>query len=221
MNTRFIILFLIILAGGLASCKNNDDVFKPVVITYLNVINTSADTLNFFVNGTRQLNGSSLSPGGRSGYLTVPAGMQNYQLKKNRTPDVLINLPLNLTDSIPNTLYVAGDNTDKTLVTTDTFTPTTGKVQLSFVQMSPDAGAVSVKVDDTLRFDGVAFKTAAAFLSTGSGDKRIKIFLTGSATPKIDTVLTLRPKEGYTIFVGGLVNGTGSSKFSFGLVPNF
>ncbi|MGZ3874026.1 MAG: DUF4397 domain-containing protein [Mucilaginibacter sp.] len=221
MNTRFIILFLIILAGGLASCKNNDDVFKPVVSTYLNVVNTSADTLNFFVNGTRQLNGSSLSPGGQSDYLTVPAGTQNYQLKKNRTPDVLLSLPLNLTDSIPNTLYIAGGSADKTLVTTDIFTAVEGKVQLNFVQMSPDAGSLSVKVDDTLRFSAVPFKTAAKFLSVGSGEKEIKIFLTGSATPKIDTIVTLQPKEGYTIFVGGLLNGTGSSKFSFGLVPNF
>src|ERR1700743_611236 len=98
MNNRCLILFFIAASMGLASCKNNDNVFPKKVTTQINVVNASADTLNIFLNGTRQNNNSSLFPGGQSFYLNVPAGMLNYQFKKAGASAVLFGVPLTLPD---------------------------------------------------------------------------------------------------------------------------
>ncbi|MCO5945505.1 DUF4397 domain-containing protein [Mucilaginibacter flavidus] len=220
MKTRLAALFFIIAITVLASCKSNDNVFTKKVSTAINVVNASADNINFYVNGTRQNNTSALTPGGQTFYLTVPAGLQNFQIKKDGSPDYLISIPLNLKDSLYHSLYIAGESVDKTLVTIDTLIVDTNKVQLRFVHTTPGAGIFDVKIGDTLKFHS-AFKTSSSFLSVGSGLKEIKVFETGSSTPKIDTIVSMSPNKGYTIFTKGTLTGTGSSKFSLGVALNF
>jgi len=53
-----------------------------VQTTGLNVTNASTDTLNYYLNGTRVNNASSIYPLGSSGYIGVAVGQQNYQFKK-------------------------------------------------------------------------------------------------------------------------------------------
>ncbi len=221
MKTRLPALFFIIAITVLASCKSNDNVFTKKVSTYLNVVNASADNINFYVNGTRQNNSSALTPGGQTFYMiTIPAGAQNFQIKKDGSPDYLINIPLNLKDSVYHSLYIAGESLDKTLLTIDTLITDTNKVQLRFVHTTPGAGIFDVKIGDTLKFH-TPFKTSSSFLSVGSGLKEIKVFETGSSTPKIDTIVSMSPNKGYTIFTKGTLTGTGSSKFSLGVALNF
>ncbi|WP_295792468.1 DUF4397 domain-containing protein [Mucilaginibacter sp.] len=220
MKTRLAALFFIIAITVLASCKSNDNVFTKKVSTAINVVNASAGNINFYVNGTRQNNTSALTPGGQTFYLTVPAGLQNFQIKKDGSPDYLISIPLNLKDSLYHSLYIAGESLDKTLVTIDTLIVDTNKVQLRFVHTTPGAGIFDVKIGDTLKFHS-AFKTSSSFLSVGSGLKEIKVFETGSSTPKIDTIVSMSPNKGYTIFTKGTLTGTGSSKFSLGMALNF
>jgi hypothetical protein len=224
MSTRLIALFFIVIVV-LASCKNDDNVFAKKVTTSLNVVNASADNINFYVNGTRQNNTSALTPGGQTFYLTVPAGAQNFQIKKDGSADYLISIPLNLKDSVYHSLYIAGETLDNTLATTDSIPGDTlashkNNMQLRFVHTTPGAGAFDVKVGDTLKFHQ-AFKTSSTFLSIGSGLKEIKVYEPGSLTPKIDTVVSLSPKKGYTIYTVGKPTGTGSSKFKLGVALNF
>src|SRR5258708_22726596 len=97
MKTRYCVLLFIAVAAGLASCKNNDNVFPAAPPpTGITVINASPDTLNFYLNGTRQNNASSMYPGGSSGLKLVPSGLQNYQFKKAGQPLALFSLPLKL-----------------------------------------------------------------------------------------------------------------------------
>ena len=220
MKTRLAALFFIIAITVLASCTSNDNVFTKKVSTAINVVNASADNINFYVNGTRQNNTSALTPGGQTFYLTVPAGAQNFQIKKDGSPEYLISIPLNLKDSLYHSLYIAGESLDKTLVTIDTLIVDTNKVQLRFVHTTPGAGIFDVKIGDTLKFH-TPFKTSSSFLSVGSGLKEIKVFETGSSTPKIDTIVSMSPNKGYTIFTKGTLTGTGSSKFSLGVALNF
>lgn len=220
MSTRLTVLFFIAVIA-LTSCKNNDNVFPKNVSTYLNVVNASANNINFYVNGTRQNNASALTPGGQTFYIiTIPAGAQNFQIKKDGSPDYLINIPLNLKDSVYHSLYIAGESIDKTLATIDTLRVDTNKVQLRFVHTTPGAGIFDVKIGDTLKFHS-AFKTSSSFLSVGSGLKEIKVYETGSTTAKIDTTIAMSPNKGYTIYTIGTINGTGSSKFRLGVALNF
>jgi hypothetical protein len=222
MKTWYSILFFIAAAIGISSCKNNDNVFKPVVSSFLNVVNATGDTLNYFINGTRQNNASSMFPGGYTLYLPVPAGTQNYQFKKSGSPIVLFGLPLTLKDSTYNSLYITGETAGGAFHIVDTLLVDTAlnMCTIRFVNASPDAGNLNVTVGDTVNFKNRPFKSCSAFAATGSGRKEVKIYQTGNNTAKVDTTITFQPNKAYTLFSKGLLNGTGNSKFNVGVIRN-
>ena len=224
MKNRCLILVFIAAITGLYSCKNNDEVLKKVVSTSINVVNASADTLNFFANGTRINNTSPIYPASFSYYLHALAGQQNYEIKKNNNPNVLFSLPLNLTDSVFYSLYVYGESAAKTFMTNDSplLVPTGADTSLvRFVNASPDAGTLNVMVGDTVAFNASTFKSSSVFLPVGSsGLKEVRIYLAGSSTAKIDTTMNIQPNSTYTIFSKGLLNGKGNAAFGVGLVLN-
>ncbi|HEY4323139.1 MAG TPA: DUF4397 domain-containing protein [Mucilaginibacter sp.] len=223
MNTRFSVLFFLIVLTILLSCKNNDNVFPKVVSSYLNVVNASPDVLNFYLNGTRQNNTSSIFPAGQSFYITVPAGSQDYEFKKAGSSNIFFRIPLNLKDSVNNSLYVIDGSTASTYSTVDFLPPDTiaTDTQIRFANVSPDAGPLDVFVGDTINFKSSAFKTSTVFLPTGSGQKKVKIYQTGAAIPKVDTTITFEPGRIYTLFSKGLINGKGPAAFGVGVVINY
>jgi hypothetical protein len=214
MSIKRFILFSVIVGIGLSSCKNNDNFFIPVVTT----VNASANTLNFYLNGTRQNNGSSIFPAGSVTHLFVPSGAQNYQFKIAGNPDVLFSVPLTLTPNIYNSLYITGATTATAFNTVDTLRNDTTTVR--FVHASPDAGSLNVFVGDTVNFKSRVFKSSSVFLPVGSGQKHVRIFQTGSATAKVDTIITMQPRRTYTLFAKGLLNGKGASVFDVGIILN-
>lgn len=224
MRSRCSLLLLVAALTGLISCKNEDNVFKTVLYTGLNLVNASADTVNLYLNGTRQNNSSSLLPTTYSGYLTVPSGMQSYQFKKPRGAAALFGVSLSLPDSAFNSLYITGESTADAFYTTDTLIttadtlPTVTKVR--FVNASPDAGNLTVYVGDTVNFKTRAFKSTSVFLTVGSGQKVVKVFKQGNTVATIDTTITMQPEHEYTVYSKGLLNGTGNSKFNVGVVIN-
>ena len=221
-NGRFI-LFIAAILFELSACKNNDEVFQRKVSSYFTVVNASADTLNYYLNGTRQNNTSSLFPGGSLVYLTVPAGAQNYQFKKAGNAAVLFSVPLTLKDSTFNSLYITGETADKAYFTNDPLLVDTlpNIATVRFVNVAPDAGSLSFSIGDTVLFTGQGFKSSSVFSPVGSGLKEVKIFQTGSAIPKIDTVITMNENRAYTLFAKGLLNGKGSSVFDVGIVLSY
>jgi len=222
MNTKYSVIFFLLTMVGLLSCKNNDNVFPKVSYTGITVINASADTLNFYLNGTRQNNASSLFPTGNSSLLIVPSGAQNYEFKKVGRSDVLFSVPLNLTTNTFNSVYVTGETPASVFKTIDTIPLDTLPLVTSvrFVHAAPDAGNLNVFVGDTVNFKMRAFKSSSIFSLTGSGQKEVKIYLSGSATPKIDTIITFQPNLAYTLFAKGLLNGKGNSIFDVGILIN-
>ncbi len=219
VNKRSVLLFIGI-ALGLASCKNNDNVFPKVESTFLMTVNASADSLNMYLNGTRQNNGSTIFPAGSFGYLVEPAGQQNYQFKKAGQFNYLFSLPLNLKDTVNYSLYIYGTSSSQAFTATDVLLPnstSSDTTQIRFVNASPDAGNLNVTVGDTLSFTNQALKSVTPFEETGSGQKEVKVFQVGSATPKVDTVITFQPGAIYTIFSKGLINGKGSAAFGIGV----
>jgi hypothetical protein len=177
MNKGFYIVFIFAAILFAESCKNNDNVFPTVLPSSLNVVNASADTVNFYLNGTRQNNSSSLVPTGQSYYLTIPAGSQNIQFKKAGSFNILFSYPMKLQDSTNNSLYVTGGSASGAFSTVD-FLDTTGtqtgvNFKLRFVNASPDAGSLNVSVDSA-GYKNYVFKSTSSFFFTEAGRKRLK-----------------------------------------------
>ncbi|MCR8558246.1 DUF4397 domain-containing protein [Mucilaginibacter sp. BJC16-A38] len=226
MNTRYLILLFVAAAIGLSSCKNNDNVFPKQVSAFYKIINGSSDTLNYYLNGTRQNNGSSLFPGGATTYyLAVPAGSDNFQFKKNGALDVLFSVPEKLGDSVTYSLYIYGPSVDQTFKTTDVFNPDTSTVvdkitQARFVNVSPDIGDLDVYVGDTLKYQTGTFKSSN-FITFGKGVKDVKVYLAGTKTLAKDTTFTMTDHTIYTIYSHGLKNGKGATKFNVAFTLNY
>lgn len=223
MNTRLSVLFFCFVLLGLFSCKNNDEVFKPVVYTSLNVVNATVDTLNFYLNGTRQNNTSSLYPTGQSFYLTVPSGMQDFEFKKARTSNVLFGVPLNLKGSTYNSLYVYGEGAGQTFDTNDVLLIDTLHVdttKVKFVNVSPDAGNLDMTVGSSVRFKSLPLKSSTQYAELPGGLTEVKVFQTGSTIPLKDTSIQFQPGGIYTLFSKGLLNGKGNAAFGIGVVIN-
>jgi hypothetical protein len=225
MNTRFIIILFIAAAIGLSSCKNNDNVFTTKASALYKIINGSSDTLNYYLNGTRQNNGSSLVPGGAAFYLAVPVGSENFQFKKNGTSDVLFSVPEKL-DTLNYSLYITGLSADQTFKTTDILIPDTTVAtdtltQARFVNASSDIGNLDVYIGDTLKYTNRAFKSTSDFLTFGKGLKRVKVYLAGTTTLQKDTSFVMTDHTIYTIYSYGLKAGKGASKFNVAFTLNY
>jgi hypothetical protein len=231
MSIRYLVLLFIAAIIGLSSCKNNDEVLPKVVITNINVVNASTDTLNFYLNGTRQNNLSGLFPAGASLYLPVPAGQQNYQFKKAGGFTYLFSLPLNLKDSSYYSLYVYGESASQTftnqdVLLTDTLHPDTTMIR--FINVSPDAGSLNLTLINTLNltsnniisFIAEPFKGSTQFVETPGGQEEVKVFQAGATIPKVDTTITFQQGASYTIFSKGLISGKGNAAFGIGIIMN-
>ncbi|MFI5139359.1 MAG: DUF4397 domain-containing protein [Sphingobacteriales bacterium] len=224
-NTGYLILLFTALLIGLYSCKNNDEVFVTVKYTYITAINAGADTLNFYLNGTRQNNASSISPAGSPGMLVVPSGLQNYEFKKAGQSVVLFSLPLNLAYNTFNSVYVTGESANSVFKTVDTIpqlntAQTDTLTAVRFVNAAPDAGNLNVFIGDTVNFKSAAFKSSSKFNLTGRGKKKVTVYLAGIATPIIDTPIIFQPAVSYTLYTKGLLNGKGNAAFGLGLLIN-
>jgi len=229
MNIRLFALLFFAVIIGFESCKDKDLPPATPLQAYLNVVNATTDTIKFYINGTRQNNVSNLFVGGSTSYLSVISGTQNYKFSDAvGNFATLFTTTYDLLDSVNYSLFVAGATPDKAFLIADPLlsaynalaadsTDTLGTESVvRFVNASPDAGALNVTVGagDTVNINNAAFKYAGPYILFTSGLKEVKVFQTGSTTPKIDTMITFLSLQRYTLFTKGLLNGKGTSAFS-------
>lgn len=219
------ILILGLLITGFYACKKDGDLPPAAPVTaQLNVINAITDlkAVNFYLNGTRQNNNSAIYFLNSSGYIDVPIGEQQYQIKNDDSLRTLlgdIKLDLPKADS-SYTLLLAGQQNAGTVTPifiNDYFvtdTSNTGAAKIRFIQGSPGSNAYDVFVGDTVSFKNMAFKSSAGFQSVGPGVKTIKINIAGSNTTVFQDNTTLQSNSYYTLYTQGVPGGAGNNAFS-------
>jgi len=223
-NIQFKILALLVFAGiCLSSCKKDGDIVVVLPQAGLNTVNTNSYAINVFQNGTRLNNLGSIGTGGKTGYFSVTAGVQQYQIKKAGpdNPDYLISdLSLQLDSGKTYSLFVAGDTPDKLFAIND-IQPITaaGQAAIRFVNTLPGTTNLDVTIGN-LVLTNTAFKSASGFTNISSGANTFKIYQSGSATPIIDQTITLTAGTIYTIFTTGTLAGTGTDKLTARMVIN-
>jgi hypothetical protein len=219
------------------SCKDKDLPPATVPKSTLNVLNATADTIKYFINGTRQNNLSPIYVGGSTGYLAVPGGLQTYKFNKsNNGFPTLFTKPFTLDTSRFYSIFVCGETADKAFIIDDPFAAadsiiipdTLGtKSAIRFVNASPDAGALDFVVNkgDTVNLKSVEFGKYSTFLSVNAGTKVVNVYDSATNTIRATVTLTFSPNQTYTFFTRGSFSGKGNavfglSVFSIGLSSN-
>ena len=219
-NKTGILILIALLAGMLFSCKKMDADLPPEPgdEALMNVVNATADTLNTFQNGTRFNYTSSFYPGGSLGYLKVLAGLHQYQIKKNGTPNVLLDLPMQLDSGKIYSFFIAGNTAERVFLTKDVFLAS-NDVEIRFVNTSPGM-TFDIKIADNFNHSNRTFKSVTDFVKMTAGKKHFEIYETGNAVPLKTGDLTLADSRVYTLFTKGTVTGTGDNAFDVKLIPN-
>ncbi|MBS1528397.1 MAG: DUF4397 domain-containing protein, partial [Bacteroidetes bacterium] len=178
--------------------------------------------------GTRQNNNSNLYPGSSSSYVPVLSGQQNFQVKDAFNPATgvvrpLFSYPVKLDTGRFYSLFIAGTTQDKAFTDSGYLykinTPDTCLVR--FVNASPDAGTLSLSLGDSTQFQNALFKTVTNFVAIGiSGQKAVKVYQQGNATPIYTGVISLIANKSYTLFSMGTVGGKGTAAFKVGSTVN-
>jgi hypothetical protein len=219
MNYRLPILFFLIALTTLVACKKNYIVANtPAHPPGLNVINATADSLDFFINGTRQNIAADITPGGATYYLSVLFGTGNYSFKKAGSVVTLFSMPETLDTAADYTLFVCGESADKSFIQQD-FIPddtVTNTSAVRFVNASPNAGAINIAVSQgtSVSLTNCAFKYISNFLAIKDTINEVKVYNTSTGAALLDTTFTFLNGETYTLFTQGTPGGKGNSAFS-------
>lgn len=231
---------------GFYSCNKASD--APVATspaTLLNVINTTNDTLNYYLNGTRQNSQSSIYSNGSSGYLSVQSKLQNYQFRKNGSNVVLFSLPLTLdtihtayvkSDTIKNattggstiitsrirgySLFVNGESAAQTFLRLDTIKVNSDSATVRFVHSAINAPALDLSIGD-ISFKNQSYGATSQFKTQVIGpNKVISVYPAGGTTAIYSQKITLLAATSYTLYVKGVLNGVGKSALTVGVFVN-
>jgi hypothetical protein len=219
---------MILLVAFIACKKTNNDAPTTKLTTVLNVVNASADTVNFYLNGTRLNSKSNLFPYITSGYMPVLAGTQNYQVKKafntaTSTVQQLFNISLDLDTAQNYSLFIAGETQAQAFKTIDTLKSDTSSSTclVRFVNASPDANTYDLAVGSATKLTGKSFGKGSSFLSADTGSKvPVILYQAGTTTEVANGTVSLLPQKSYTIYSTGKLNGTGSSKLNLAIMAN-
>jgi len=232
---KYSLLFLFIIGVTLfVACNKKDLAPVKVASAYLDVVNSTADTLNFLVNNTRQNSFSGIYPAGAYGLYTS-SGTQTYQIRKERSAVNLFTGSYNLADTSKNiykSLFIAGESADKTFITIDAIDSANNKdtsdirtdtiAMLRFVHASYNSGNLHVVFDkgDTINIANAAYKYTSQYFKVYIGTRTIKIYQATDNSQLLDTTLTLQLGLIYTLFSKGIKGGKGDNAFGVGLMTN-
>jgi hypothetical protein len=232
MSIRLLILLIIVfVVGGLSACKKNNDAPTVNQTVGLNVINASADTVNFYLNGTRLNGTSNLLPGYSTGYYPVPVGSQTFQIKKpfntvTNTMQTLFNITLTSDNNPYHSLFITGPALVDTFTTVDKL-DTTSKSDtcfIRFVNASPGTTALDMAYGGTTQFTNRPSKsvTAFTFVNTVTGASingfiALKVFKAGTTVALATDSVTLVRGSSYTFYSVGV---PGSATFSIATMIN-
>ncbi|MFD0792376.1 DUF4397 domain-containing protein [Mucilaginibacter litoreus] len=213
--------FICLAIIAISSCKKGVDGVTETQTTSVNYINTTGDTLNVYANGSRINITNSIYPLGSSGYLNTPIGEQNYQVKKYGNPNVLFSLQMPLKEDNVYSFYLTGNSPDNVFTDVDTLKGVDTLTLIRFVHTSPNAGNVDVWVGDTVKFNGMAYKSTSQFMHIRPGIKRIRIYKAGCTTQLLsDETRTLIINRAYTLFTKSGLSADGGTTSGTGLVIN-
>jgi hypothetical protein len=215
MKFKLFVFMVFIGVIVLVSCKKGDDSAPATPLkTSINFINASADTINFYVNGTRLNIAAASYPLASTGYLTTPLGEQNYEVKKDRNPNILFNLVLPVDTGKVYSFFVTDNTSANTFTVVDTLKTVDTLSLIRFVNTSPKIEKIHIEVGDTVKFANNSFKFVSKYEHIRPGIKQIRVIDSATNKVLINETRTLQSGRAYTLFTKGALTATGSTATS-------
>ncbi|QQL50021.1 DUF4397 domain-containing protein [Mucilaginibacter ginkgonis] len=212
------LFFLIAIIAGFSSCKPSYDVVPATGLpSYLNVINSTQDTINIFLNGTRQNNTTTIFPLGNTNYLNVASGTNNFDFRRNGSPVMLFSKTLALKDTTYQTVFVCGESADKAFITRDTLKSSTIGARVRFVNTADGAGSLDLSINDVFTARGFAFQKLGGYADVAAGTTSLKVYYTGTTIPAATKTVALTTGSLYTVYVKATSVATGKPIITIGL----
>jgi hypothetical protein len=204
------ILALLLIFFLFTSCQKDDHhvVAPPAKLAIIHAAPGST-AYNLKMNSIR-LNAVPLTYSNFISYSLVSSGKSDFSITPKGSNIAETRASLALKPYTDYSLYITGvpGNTDLLLTEDDLSPPVPNKAKLRFINLSPDAGPVTLQLlaDTTRLFSNVAYKSSTAFIqvapATGTG-----FILTDSvnnATLVISSKYKIQPGRIYTIIAKGL-----------------
>ncbi|MHA4893729.1 DUF4397 domain-containing protein [Pedobacter sp. PWIIR3] len=207
------------LTATLSSCMKDEE-FTPQPVAGLSIIHASPTTekLDFYVDNSKANLGVDFAYGTKVDYLNLFPGQRKLSITKKGVQTILKSENFTLDASVGYSLFVAGqlENVSLLLLKDDLNLPVAGKARIRFVNLSPDAPALSLAISgkDTDLFTNKLFKEYSTFESIDAAEK-VTFNLKNKETGAVEATLAdVKIESGriYTIWVKGLKAATDDNK---------
>jgi hypothetical protein len=221
MALKSLMLFSLAAVLLTACKKDNFDTTNPDAAA-LNIVNASPGPLaiNFYLDNNF-VSGPALSFGNQSGYILAFTGSRRLDISSGGTNVSILADTLDLAKDKYYSVFVVGQNSSlSTVVTEDnTADPASGKVKIRFLQLSPDAGSLSLGIEGGAQlFANQEYKTSSGFTEIDPGTFTLEIRNSENAVSEKEVTLTAG--NIYTVWSGGLISGSGTTAIGIAVTVN-
>jgi hypothetical protein len=197
----------------------------------IRIINVTPEnnSLSFFVNDTLKTP-QALSFSEGTGYLNTSAGTNQVftKVSGNEVNHSRTNFFFNSKNYY--TIFISGKISKDSLIyisTEDKLTaPTSNKAKVRLVNVSPNSTSLEAVfstqlIDSIANFSNINFRASSNYFEFTPGNYIIKVRKAGQKTALVNGAnFNISPGKIYTIYVKGLLNGTGSFNLSAGMLTD-
>jgi len=201
----------------LSSCKKTETDTTPYTAVAVYNASPSVATYDVYLGSTR-LNNAALPLGGGVAYSQQVAGSYDIKLTVAGRAESLYTKTVNLTQNNYHSFYLIGKPNafDGIFLTDDLSATSTTNAFVRFVNLSPDAPALSLAITGGAAVaTSQTYKGVSPFVQVAAGSHAFEVKDNGIVKATLAAV-TLVANGHYTIFANGLITPTSPSEIGLG-----
>lgn len=208
-----------LLAGtlGLTSCLDNDDLMEYPAAGYISIYNGAPSNSGVIVYADQnQVNNFPIKYSEVLAYQNFYPGERLFKFSESNSLTSLLEKEYEIKVDSVYSMFLLEDlgDLDVVLIDDDWSEPTADKAQIRMINLSPDAGTVSLKIDEVEDpfFEGLAFKTNSEFESLDTKTYDLTVISTTGQTLTSATNIELKGNRVYTLVLRGYEQATDNAK---------
>ena len=206
----------------LSSCDIGDDsgnYYLPnpnVAYGYIINASPSSGSLNFFADENRINNQGSLNYGNAAGYYNFITGNRTLTLRNN-IGEILASADVTLNQGDYFSVFAVNtfNNIELTVYNDSLPQPGLNTAQIRFINLSPDAGAITIEGVSETYAENLDFKDATGFTSIPNGTYEFTFTDSETGEELLTTTASVLAGRAYTIFTKGFVSPPEDSNETF------